>query len=208
MLTAQATVATDRPSRYLIQLARHASQMGRSTGHRPRAHGAGDTPPEVRHAEWSDTDGIIEFGWGRCTLKAAQNMLTLRAEAEDEDGLRRIQDGIAARLERIGRRDQLKVTWQQAAPATTPSGEATSTAPTPTSAATAHRRRLSTIGLVAVGALAVAVHLGLGAAALAHSWWTGPVADLILVLIAVKLLVAGRYAVHRNRASKAARGRR
>jgi len=37
----------------------------------------------------------------------------LRVEAADEDNLRRLQDLIASRLERFGRRDRLTVTWQR-----------------------------------------------------------------------------------------------
>jgi hypothetical protein len=145
--TAEATVETDRASRYLVQLARHGSQMGRSTSHRPRTHGAGGAPPDVQHTEWSDTHGIITFGWGQCTLHATPEGLTLHAQAADEQNLRRIQDGIAARLEKIGRRDQLKVTWRQAAPSTDSPDAATNTPATPTGPDTAHRGRLATISL-------------------------------------------------------------
>lgn len=71
-------------------------------------HGA-----QMRHTEWTDTDGIIRMSWGECTLRATPGTLTLRAQAADEDNLRQIQDLIASRLERFGRRDQLTVTWQQ-----------------------------------------------------------------------------------------------
>ena len=116
MLTSEARIATDRASRYLTQLGRHAEQMGQGLRHRPRAHGSGDAPPEVERTEWSDTHGVIEFAWGRCVMDATQDTLILRAEADDEDGLRRIQDGIARRLGTIGRRDQLTVTWQPTLP--------------------------------------------------------------------------------------------
>jgi len=115
MLTAEAHIATGRPSRYLIQLCQHASDMGAQRGrtsparHRGHAvHGA-----EMRHAEWTDTRGIIRTSWGECTLRATPGTLALRAEAADEENLRRIQDLIASRLEKFGRRDQLTVTWQQ-----------------------------------------------------------------------------------------------
>lgn len=82
---------------------------------RLRSHGGtGGTggPPMVHRAERSsDTDGVIDFGWGRCVLRATDTDLLLRAEADDEPHLRRIEDGIAARLQRIGRRDGLSVSW-------------------------------------------------------------------------------------------------
>ena len=57
MLTAEAQVETERPGRYLVQLCRHASQMGQHLRQRPRTHDGGDVPPEVQHVEWSDTYG-------------------------------------------------------------------------------------------------------------------------------------------------------
>jgi hypothetical protein len=74
----------------------------------------GHAPPVARHTEASQTDGIIDFGWGRCTLHATDEELVLHAEADDPQQLQRLQDGIARRLESIGRRDRLTVTWQQA----------------------------------------------------------------------------------------------
>ena len=115
MPTSEAHVRTERPSRYLVQLCRHIDQMGRNLLRRPRSHfaGAAHAPPEVQNVEWSETHGTVNFGWGRCTMRAAPDMLTLRAEATDEEGLQRIQDLVAGRLERIGRRDQLTVSWQR-----------------------------------------------------------------------------------------------
>jgi hypothetical protein len=63
------------------------------------------------HVEWSDDHGLIDFGWGLCTLRADLGVLTLRVEAADEEGLRRLQDRVAELLERFGRRDHLTVTW-------------------------------------------------------------------------------------------------
>lgn len=116
MPVSEAHIATGRAGRYLAQLCKHSGQMGRMTSHRRPAHADGGAPPAARHTEWSGTDGIIDFGWGRCALRATGQELTLTAEAESEHELRRIQDGIARSLERIGRRDQLTVTWTRAAP--------------------------------------------------------------------------------------------
>jgi cytochrome P450 len=65
-----------------------------------------------RRAECSDTDGLIEFDRGRCTLRATSKELVLLAEADDQKGLRLMQDALAARLQRIGRRDQLSLAWR------------------------------------------------------------------------------------------------
>jgi hypothetical protein len=102
MLIAEAHVETGRSSRYLVQLCRHVDEAA-------RAH------PQMRaHVEWSDDHGVISFDWGRCTLRALPGVLTLRAEAPDEDSLRRVEHRVADRLQRIGRRDHLTVTWTHA----------------------------------------------------------------------------------------------
>lgn len=66
----------------------------------------------MEHVDYSETRGIVRFAQGRWTLGATSDTLTLRVEADDEDALRRLQEGISGRLEKIGRRDRLKVTWQ------------------------------------------------------------------------------------------------
>jgi hypothetical protein len=111
MPTAEALVETEHPARYLTQLGRHASQMTRHRLHRPRAHGGG-TPPQVRHAEWSGTDGAVALSWGQWTMQATPGLLRLRAEAADEENLRRITELVTTRLEKIGRRDKLTVRWR------------------------------------------------------------------------------------------------
>ncbi|GLY83908.1 DUF2218 domain-containing protein [Actinoallomurus iriomotensis] len=110
MVSAHARVATDRAGRYLTQLGEHGDHMSRRTFRGPRRHGDGG-PAHVVHAEWSGADALIDFGWGRCTLRATDTELVLRAEAVDPECLRRVQEGITARLELIGRRDRLTVTW-------------------------------------------------------------------------------------------------
>jgi hypothetical protein len=116
-----ARVPTSRASRYLAQLCSHGSLMSRLAGHRSfgsgRGHGSGDGGmPSAATASSAGAEGIIDFGWGRCALNAATDELVIRAEADDRQNLERIQGGITARLERIGRRDRLTVTWTPAAP--------------------------------------------------------------------------------------------
>lgn len=116
MLTSEARMHTDRASRYLTQLCDHGGKMRLAAFHRRpshQVHAGGDSPPAVQHARSDGTDGVIDFGWGRCALHATAEELVLTAQAEDEQGLQRIQDGIAARLERIGRRDRLTVDWRR-----------------------------------------------------------------------------------------------
>jgi hypothetical protein len=120
MLTAEVRVQTDHPGRYLVQLGRHAQQA-----HRLR-HDRDDTqpPPRVEHVEWSETSGVVDFGRGRCTMQASENLLTLRAEAADEESLQLVQDLVTRDIERFGRRDHLQVSWQRLSPPIAPAPRA------------------------------------------------------------------------------------
>lgn len=124
MVSADARVSTDRAGRYLAQLGEHAGHMSRRTSRHARRHGEGDRgdgdPAKVVAAEWSGTDALIDFGWGRCTLHATETELIIHAEAADAQHLRRVRDAVTTRLELIGRRDHLTVIWQPEPPETTP----------------------------------------------------------------------------------------
>ena len=115
MLTAEANIEAENPSRFLVQLCRHARNMDHKMINLRSRHGRADAArarPEVLHVEWSDTEGILRLNVGRCTLRAGPGTLAVRVEASDEENLRRIQDIVAADLERFGRRGHLTVTWQ------------------------------------------------------------------------------------------------
>jgi hypothetical protein len=99
MPIAEATVETERSSRYLVQLCRHVNLVAQ--GH----------PQMQAHAEWSEDHGVISFGSGRCSLRADPGVLTLRAEAHDEESLHELQRRVGERLEQVGRRDHLTVRW-------------------------------------------------------------------------------------------------
>jgi hypothetical protein len=99
MLVAEARVSTERSSRYLVQLCRHVKLAA-------RAH------PRLRaRVEWSDDQGVIRSDQGRCTLRAEPGVLVLRVEAPDERSLQQIEQRVTDRLEQVGRRDRLTVTW-------------------------------------------------------------------------------------------------
>jgi hypothetical protein len=127
MPASYAHVPTSRAARYLTQLCSHGRLMSRLARHRSPGqvqghgdgHGNGGAPP-VATASSAGAEGIIDFGWGRCTLRATAGTLSMCAEAVDPQRLQQIQDGVSARLQRIGRRDQLTVTWTEAPPATGP----------------------------------------------------------------------------------------
>lgn len=117
MPTAEARIETARASRYLAQLSSHAAFMaGHLTdrpGAMPTAPGDGAASPEVWHVESSDTHLTVTLSLGRFTVRATPDALTLRAGADHEKALGRIQELLAAHLEKIGRRDDLKVGWER-----------------------------------------------------------------------------------------------
>ena len=120
MLTAEARIQTGQPSRYLIQLCRHAT----SINHKMLRHaGRALVRPDIQQVEWSDTHGILDLGWARCSMQADPGALTVRVEAADEESLRRVQGLITRNLERFGRREHLKPNWQRPGAPTAQAGE-------------------------------------------------------------------------------------
>ena len=209
MPAAHATVATTRPSRYLVQLCRHVDQLSRHADRRPHFR-RGDpehAPPGVdARVTWSDTAGAIDLGWGRCTLAADDNRLVLNAEADDIADLQRLQALLSTRLERFGRRDHLAVRWKPAPTPTRPLPAAVTGHSQDMPAAGQRRPHRRTVALVAVGVLVVALHVALGAAAIRTPMWTRPALDVVLLVVVVKLAVSavlGRRVIHHRRGSAA-----
>ena len=195
MPTVEAQVPTDRASRYLTQLCRHLGQMSRMR-HQPSTHQDGQAPPAVQHVDWTDTSGTIRFPQGTCTLSATADTLTVRIDADDEDALRRLQDGIGRRLDTIGRRDQLTVHWQQSNSDTDGPRDLAGPAMSSNTATARRGRRFGGVAaLVMVAAVAVLVHLGVLGAALAASAWAGWGANLVLILIGVKIITVALHGV-------------
>ena len=73
--SSEAHVLTEHASQYIAQLCR---QLGRR---------AQEQPQHAMRVEWTQTDGTIEFGWARATLRADETGLWLRAEADEEEAL-------------------------------------------------------------------------------------------------------------------------
>lgn len=116
MLTAEARIETERATRYLTQLCKHATSMSGAQGHKPRIHLRGGLERREVHvqADWTNTLGTLTFTpWGQCILVADATTLNVHVEAKDEDSLQQIQDVITSDLERFGRRDRLAVNWHQ-----------------------------------------------------------------------------------------------
>ena len=101
MLIAEASVATERSGRYLVQLCQHISRWGGRTRSCRRTLNGPTTADRSASAE-ADAPCV------------PTGVLTLRAEAADEDGLHRLEQRVADRLEQIGRRGRLTVTWTPA----------------------------------------------------------------------------------------------
>lgn len=94
-LRSHADVATDRPSPYLLQLAKH-----------------------FRHkldVTFDERAGTIAFPFGRCELRAGDGVLRLEAVAATPEELERVEHVVAGHLERFGRRDELGVAWSPSA---------------------------------------------------------------------------------------------
>ncbi len=109
MPTAQTRIPTDRAGRYLAQLCHHLNQISGHARHGSATDGGG--PPQVRRVEWNGSHGVIDFASGRCTLDATSDELTIKLAAEDANELQQLQELLSARLETIGRRDNLVVAW-------------------------------------------------------------------------------------------------
>ena len=113
MPTSHAAVHTTKADRYLAQLCRHAHAVSGRPGKRLREHlEPGGVQPRIERIESSETHATLQFDLGRCIVHAGSAALTLRVEANDTAALRRIEQLVAADIERFGRRDQVTVLWR------------------------------------------------------------------------------------------------
>jgi hypothetical protein len=208
MLTADATVETNDPARYLAQFCKHAAAMGEhapailrrhALGASAHASGGALVRGEVQLAvECSDTNGVVRFTpWGQCTITVDGDRLLLRADADDADGLRRIQDVISGDLERWGKRENLQVAWR-GPDQLSPQSAALSSADNPfpqanraqTTGASAghHRLKLAAAGGLGI-ALIVIVHLTVAGAATVVPLWLGWTAAGVLLIPAIVVVL-------------------
>jgi hypothetical protein len=112
--SAETRIRTANAAAYLARLCGHLSKLGaasRFPGHGPRLHARGGQPPAVLHAEHTHDTGTITLSWGQLTLRAAADELTIRAGADSQENLQRIQDMTAGRLAKFGRREHLDIQW-------------------------------------------------------------------------------------------------
>ena len=192
---AEAHVPTERAGRYLDQVCRHAGLMG-GMRHQPSIHRrGGQAPPTVEHADRSGTLGTIRFADGTCALEATTDALAVRVEAADDEALQRLKDGIARRLETIGRRDHLAVQWDR--PEAAPDSPADSSVPGTPSKKRRHDRLIA-LGWLTVVAVAIVTHVGLLASALSISTWGRWAISALVVIVLVKVVVIGVHLAGRR----------
>lgn len=114
MPSAQTRIQTANAASYLARLCGHLGKLStasRLRGHSPRLHAGGGQPPAVLRAEHTHDAGTITLSWGQLALRASAEELTIRASADDQESLRRIQDMTADRLAKFGRREHLDIQW-------------------------------------------------------------------------------------------------
>ncbi len=195
MPTRHAHIATDRAERYLHQLCGHLGAM-RQSRHRPGGgHGAAGIP-RVEQVEQRPGGAVVRFAEGTWSLEATVDALVLRVEAEDGRALERLTDAISARIAKIGRRDGLCVEWSRSdAPG---HGEEPGVGGAAAAVGSDPRRRWRRAGWVAVVVLAVGVHLGLIGSLHGPRPWTSAAADVLLALLAVKLVLLALHGRSRH----------
>jgi hypothetical protein len=112
MHSADAHIPTGRAERYLEQLCSHLGAMQRMR-HLPAGGHGGAGMPRVENVEQAPGRAVIHFADGSWTLAATAEALALRVEAADPAALEKLKATIAARIEKIGRRDNLVVEWHE-----------------------------------------------------------------------------------------------
>lgn len=100
-LTAETRIETANASKYLDELCRQLNA---------RSH----AKPELGvRVTWTDAEGSVDFGWGRCAIRARETSLHVRAEATDQDALRQVRELMTRHLEKLVSSNELPLAWQQ-----------------------------------------------------------------------------------------------
>lgn len=92
LLIARATVPTGRPGPLLAQLCKHFAHKVR--------------------AEWSETEGHVDFAPGTCHLTATEGALLVECRAADARQIARVKFILQDHIERFGWREKLAVIWE------------------------------------------------------------------------------------------------
>jgi glyoxylase-like metal-dependent hydrolase (beta-lactamase superfamily II) len=96
VMTSRATVATERPERYVKHLVDHLAR-------------------KLSTRLLDDGTGEIVLDVGRCLLRADGNLLLLNAESPGDAGLARVCDVVGRHLLRFGAREDLRLQWGEPA---------------------------------------------------------------------------------------------
>lgn len=197
MPIAEGHVTADRPERYLRQLCSHLGQMQHMRHPGGGGHGRAGMP-RVEHVEQSEGRAVVRFADGVWTLEAGADRLRLRVDADDPAALDRLTNAIATRIAKIGRRDGLSVEWHsvEGHGPDDPGAGGAGTA----GRATRGRRWPRWIGWPAALGLAVAIHAGLIGSLLGSGRWKDVAADVILALVAIKIVLIAVHLGLRRRA--------
>jgi uncharacterized protein len=87
-----------------VRAARYVERLGGHFGHQPGGMKVLSKAPGER---------VVDLGGATWTLRAEETRLELRVEADDPGVLRRFSARVTERIEKLGRRDNLTVHWQQ-----------------------------------------------------------------------------------------------
>ena len=104
-------VDTPRADRYLAQLCEHLDHLAHRTTPPTRPDGDHHGALPVTRATRDGRRGEIVLSDATCSLLATDEALLLRIEGSDEPALHRARQRITHRIETIGRREELSVTW-------------------------------------------------------------------------------------------------
>ena len=104
MLKTETRIRTDKAGRYLAQLCKHF------------AHKA--------EADWSATEGKVDFGFGECRMRAEDGCLYVSCASETAPGLGRVKFVLTDHIVRFGWKEKLVVDWPQDEAAPAPSHQA------------------------------------------------------------------------------------
>lgn len=97
-LISEGRVATPMASVYLGRLCKHFAKKA--------------------HAVWDANDGVAEFPFGRCELRADPHTLSFRCIAPDGEAMARLQSVISDHVGMFTKRNPLRVCWTRTAQAT------------------------------------------------------------------------------------------
>lgn len=114
MPSAETHIRTVNAAGYLARLCGHLAKLAPASPlprHGLRLHTSGGRQPAVLHAEHTRDTGTVTLSWGQLTLRAAADELTIRASADSQENLQRIQNMTADRLVKFSRREHLDIQW-------------------------------------------------------------------------------------------------